>query len=482
MKYFSRFKQIAAGAFVLASIAATASAAEIRTYLLLGQSHINGHGISAELATLAPELQSPQSDVLFWATGENSWTQLQPGYAYDETRFGPEVSFGRAMADFHGEPIAIIKHAVGGTSLGDDWEPHNGPIWQDMVTDINNAVAGLAPGETLKYEGILWIQGGSDTWRRKNAIAYETNLRNFIQEMRILTNEPDLPFLVFEHLNSGGLHDDILAAQYAVTGTAGSYPVAFDGSNPVPFTALPLNPPGYYPINTVSPGHWNADSCLRVGYDSAAVMQTFFGPPVPVPSIAITSPGEGSQHASGSSVTFSGVASDDIDGDLSGSIFWYIDQDTTPFYIGATTPPQPFADGSYLITATVENSSAQQSSDAITITVGTPPVDYVYTDGPVEYATSPTGGKQSNRHKHLDVTLQVTDDSGSGVGGAAVNIDLNRNGGYQISLSGTTDGSGNVTITYSNAPSGDYLTTVTSVTVNGYTWDGEQPSDPGFTK
>lgn len=486
MKHVSRFLQYAAVAAVAAGIAASASAADIKTYLLLGQSHILGHGANSELATLAPGLENAQLDVAIWNSGGPSgnptqnnasfWVDLQPGLGHDSTMFGSEISFGRDMADADGEYIALIKHAVGGTSLANDWKPGSGFAWNGMVDAINNAIGELDPGDSLDFMGVVWMQGGTDAGNKKNSNAYEQNLRNFIQALRDLTGVADLPVVIGEHIGGGRYANKILTAQYNVTGVS--------GSNPVSNTALIPLPGGQnYPTNPAPLGHWNADGNLQFGHNSGNALLGIPFPPVSAPTVAITSPSDGSQFGSGSTVSFTGVANDAVDGDLSGLIYWYVDNDTVPFFIGANTPAQSFVDGSYLITAIVENSATLQTSDSIGITVGTPPVAYVYTDGSVGYATSPTGGKPANRHKHLSVTLQVTDGNGAGVSGAAVNIDLALNGGYQVSLSGTTGSGGTVTVTYSNAPSGNYTTTVTSVSAAGYTWDGAQPSsDPGFTK
>ena len=136
MKHISRLLQYASATMLTVAFAATASAADIKTYLLLGQSHILGHGANSELAVLEPGLENPQTDVWIWNSGGPSgnptqnnaifWVDLQPGLGYDVTMFGSEISFGRDMADADGEIIALIKHAVGGTSLANDWKPGSG--------------------------------------------------------------------------------------------------------------------------------------------------------------------------------------------------------------------------------------------------------------------------------------------------------------------------------------------------------------------
>jgi len=82
--------------------------------------------------------------------------------------------------------------------------------------------------------------------------------------------------------------------------------------------------------------------------------------------------------------------------------------------------------------------------------------------------------------KHLLVTIPIRSD-GDPVAGAVVEIDLYRDGDFYRAFSGTTGSGGSVTFTQNNAPSGFYETEITGVSKDGYTWDGETPSN-GYTK
>jgi subtilisin family serine protease len=97
------------------------------------------------------------------------------------------------------------------------------------------------------------------------------------------------------------------------------------------------------------------------------------------------------------------------------------------------------------------------------------------TPGPIAYALS------ANR-RNVTITLSVVS-GGSPFAGAAVAVQVTRNGASFASGSATTGTTGQVTFQIVNAPTGSYKTTVTSVTAaGGYTWDGVQPADPGFVK
>lgn len=113
-----------------------AQAKHYKVYLLGGQSNASGRGDASEL--VAP-YDSPQTDVaLYWQkTLETSngnltqdvWVALQPDSgqgknspAGHDVEFGPELAFGRTMADAHPDDnIAIIKYGHGGSNLHTQW-------------------------------------------------------------------------------------------------------------------------------------------------------------------------------------------------------------------------------------------------------------------------------------------------------------------------------------------------------------------------
>ena len=96
----------------------------------------------------------------------------------------------------------------------------------------------------------------------------------------------------------------------------------------------------------------------------------------------------------------------------------------------------------------------------------------------VTYATE--GGKMGD--KHLLFTVALLDDLGGAVGGASVSIQLdNSTTGQSWIGNGTTGGSGTVTFTLKNVPSGAYITSVTGVSAGALTWDNITPAN-SFTK
>lgn len=207
--------------------ATPASAEHYLVYLIGGQSNANGR---ADAAQLPEVLASPQKDVRFYwhctqktpnggHVPENQWTDLAPGTGHGVTNpvypkeFGPEVSFGRALADAHPkEKIALIKYSHGGTSLSANWS-EKGPMYKTFVATTQAALAALkTAGHSYELRGMIWQQGESDA-AGPAAEAYQENLTNLIARVRkdLFENKP-LPFVI------GGLSD----SQNASVKTPGS--------------------------------------------------------------------------------------------------------------------------------------------------------------------------------------------------------------------------------------------------------------------
>ncbi|MBK1825801.1 sialate O-acetylesterase [Haloferula rosea] len=183
-------------------------------YLVGGQSNADGYGVTSELSG---GLELIQSDIdLFHGNGggnsmlpANQLIRLQPGSGSmtgNAGGFGPELSFGVDIHDALGSErarIAIIKHTLGGTSLHSNWFPGgdgttagDGSIYQNFQTTVSSGLAALAsvyPGAAIEIEGMIWHQGEADAGSSTNAGNYQTNLTNFIADVRS-TYDSDLKF------------------------------------------------------------------------------------------------------------------------------------------------------------------------------------------------------------------------------------------------------------------------------------------------
>ncbi len=86
------------------------------------------------------------------------------------------------------------------------------------------------------------------------------------------------------------------------------------------------------------------------------------------PSASIASPSNGATFTQGDSVTFSGSASDNEDGNLSGSLVWTSNRDGQ-IGTGASFSTASLSVGNHTITASVDDSGGLSASDSVSITV-----------------------------------------------------------------------------------------------------------------
>lgn len=187
-------------------------------FIIAGQSNMDGRGdkkgLSGENARLAVE----QSDVkIYYANPVNSadpknpnfksgWKNLAPGFAvppkYTNSLpsgcFGPEVSFGRKLADDQsGCKLALIKVTQGNTSLSKDWSPAGNYLYVTLTNTVAVALRELTEhGDRYKIRGMIWHQGESDV--NSGAERYRKNLTAFIASVRRDVGLPELPFIIGE--------------------------------------------------------------------------------------------------------------------------------------------------------------------------------------------------------------------------------------------------------------------------------------------
>jgi hypothetical protein len=187
-----------------------------------------------------------------------------------------------------------------------------------------------------------------------------------------------------------------------------------------------------------------------------------------LPTVSILSPVDGSSYASGSSITFSGAASDAEDGDISGGLAWESDLDG-PIGSGSGFTA-PLSDGTHAINATVTDSGGQSSSTAISVTVGSAPP-------PGPDITAHVGaldgrGITAPRDRwSAEVAIGVHDADHAPVGNAVVAGTWS--GGARGSSSCTTSVDGTCTVSKDNLKSGSagVTFTVDDITGTGISYD-----------
>ncbi|MCW1922520.1 hypothetical protein OKA05_08135 [Luteolibacter arcticus] len=188
------------------SRAITVSKGPIHVFLLGGQSNMQGVGQKSKLVPLGldsiPEVMLYHSTGTSSTGGANQWITVRAN-GFDSASFGPEIGFAEATRVLRsGERVALIKHAVGGTSLQVKWKPgasnadnaNFGVEYATFVSTVNNAITALrAQGYQPVIDGMLWQQGEQDSKAGINtggdgnatsAIDYGANLKHFVARVR----------------------------------------------------------------------------------------------------------------------------------------------------------------------------------------------------------------------------------------------------------------------------------------------------------
>ncbi len=161
-------------------------AATVPTFLMLGQSNMAGYG---QVSDLPDSLRRPDASATLFVGPDVSttWTPLKTGLGVDAAHFGPELSLGPDLARATGSSVALVKLAVGGTSLAHDWLPPSaggpGPLYAATPLLLSAARA-ARPHDSLDLRGIFWMQGESDALRPADARAYRARLHALILDLR----------------------------------------------------------------------------------------------------------------------------------------------------------------------------------------------------------------------------------------------------------------------------------------------------------
>jgi len=221
----------------------------VKVFILAGQSNMEGHGFVAADAkrnggkgSLEFLATNPKTAVKFGPLMDksNQWRMrddvfityldrsgpLTAGYGANKEMIGPELGFGTVIGEAYAEPILLIKCAWGGKSLAVDFRPPSsgkipytlgektdatiaadpkivGKYYRDTLALTKAAlgkIAELVPGSDGQYDivGFGWHQGWNDRINEKFNNEYESNMANFIRDIRKDLNAPALPFVIAE--------------------------------------------------------------------------------------------------------------------------------------------------------------------------------------------------------------------------------------------------------------------------------------------
>lgn len=152
---------------------------------------------------------APQTNVLFYSLpGKDqeafkAWGPLQPLRS-----FGSELTFARTLNQHDDSPLAIIKSAVGGTTIAYDWNPEapdkGQKLYPRTLKLIQESLKEL-DSRRVRYrlEGVMWHQGENDMLDRRLNTNYATGLNRFIARLRKDLHAPELKWFIAEVSEKG---------------------------------------------------------------------------------------------------------------------------------------------------------------------------------------------------------------------------------------------------------------------------------------
>lgn len=314
--------------FVFAAGISARAAQPVRVFILAGQSNMEGHGMivaqtnhNGGQGSLEYLVKNPATSNRFaslvdasghWRKRDDVWIsyldrkgQLCAGYGARENMIGPELGFGWVMGDALEAPVLIIKCAWGGKSLAVDFRPPSsgkppyslgektdaaiaqdptvlGKYYRETLSLTKAALANikeLVPGSDGSYvlAGFGWHQGWNDRINEKFNAEYETNMVNFIRDIRKDLGAPNLPFVIAETGMTGPDEKNpralsLMKAQAAAAGRA-----EFKGNVAFVSTREFWRPAEQSPSNQGY--HWNsnAETYYRIGESMGQAMKELIG-------------------------------------------------------------------------------------------------------------------------------------------------------------------------------------------------------------
>lgn len=212
------------------------SAPPTKVFLLAGQSNMVGMASMKHLQLLVNESDSSDNEFRRLWNGtafierddvymkfNDRQGKLTAGTGFGSpNNFGPELGIGWTIGDAmmeNNETVVIIKAAYGGRSLAVDFRPpasgegnypsvkphHYGWEYRQMILDFADGLAKIPDfypnyDKDVGYElaGFVWFHGWNDMISWPYVKEYEWNLANFIRDVRLEFDTPDLPFIVGE--------------------------------------------------------------------------------------------------------------------------------------------------------------------------------------------------------------------------------------------------------------------------------------------
>ena len=186
---------------------------------------------------------------------------------------GPELGFGHVLGDAYKNKILIVKVGVDGTTLGGSFCPPSSRIgdpepvtsadkgfyYKEIIRLVNEAQTSLG-ATPYEIAGLGWHQGWNDRVNAAYSAAYETNMANFINNIRTDLATPNMPVVIASAAMDEGLgYSEVERAQLKMANPT-AYP-AFAGNVATVNTRINYEDLEFWQSAAKSPAnegyHWN---------------------------------------------------------------------------------------------------------------------------------------------------------------------------------------------------------------------------------
>ncbi len=178
------------------------------------------YGIYGAPADVVNKDRADQHHTVDWSR-KAGWGSARPGYGSKDLShyqtikpgttpadlnylFGPELGFAAFLDPRHPHDHYLVKLAIGGTTLANDWKPGS-YLYNELLEMVADAYNSKRYEVNLRIAGVFWMQGESDALDYSHAMAYQANLDMFISsfrdavaEMGCPTTQHDFPFVIGE--------------------------------------------------------------------------------------------------------------------------------------------------------------------------------------------------------------------------------------------------------------------------------------------
>lgn len=292
-----------------------AGTSPVKIYIMVGQSNMVGHGDISPAGTQGtleyivanqPATYGFLQDGGSWKVRDDVWfidetkstSDLTTGLGANTGKIGPELGFGHVIGEHHGNQVFIIKPSWGGKSLAVDFRPPSsggttGYFYNLMTDIIEDAVANLDTyfpdydGQGYEFAGFCWHQGYNDRVTAGFDTQYETNMANFINDIRDHLNVPDLPFVIATTGMGGGTTTTIVEDAQLEMLNATEYPEFVGNVAVIDTRNTTYLGQSYWQEVANSPAseghHWNRNAMtyLHIGMAMGDAMAALPGPECP---------------------------------------------------------------------------------------------------------------------------------------------------------------------------------------------------------